>query len=202
MTVAVFSSGTFAVPAHDFTVTTANNDTLTSTSVHGLAVDDRVLFTNGDNTTGMPGLTEGIWYWVTAVPTTTTFKVSLTQGGATINPVSVRSGLWLFREKPLVNINVAGVFTVEFDLAAMSFTRSSAALADGFEAWIFKRLLTGGTKRHVWCGGFGLGAAYLTPYVSSIPISNDLTDADALAVAIRTAKGVKGFNLPWKVIQH
>jgi hypothetical protein len=60
---------------------TAATDTITKTA-HGLTVGRTVEFVSG---TGWTGLTAGLLYYVVAVPTTDTFKISATAGGAAIS---------------------------------------------------------------------------------------------------------------------
>jgi len=62
----------------------AATDTLTSSAEHGLTVNTPVAF--GAGTGALPaGLAaEPEYYWVVAVPTTSTLQVSLTFGGAAI----------------------------------------------------------------------------------------------------------------------
>ncbi len=60
---------------------TSATDTLTKTA-HGLKVGQGVVYVSG---TGFTGLTAGLTYYVTAVPTADTFKVSATVGGAAIS---------------------------------------------------------------------------------------------------------------------
>jgi len=59
----------------------AGTDTLTTTAAHGLSVDQQVKYI-GDT---LNGLTEDQVYFVKTVPTITTFTLSTTQGGSTLN---------------------------------------------------------------------------------------------------------------------
>lgn len=66
--------------AASLTGVTSATDTLTKTA-HGLSVDDQVEYVSG---TGFTGLTAASYYYVVAVPTADTFKLSATKGGAAI----------------------------------------------------------------------------------------------------------------------
>lgn len=61
---------------------TAATDTVTSSTAHGLEVNDAVMF---KVLNGGAGLAVSSRYFVQAVPSTTTFKLSLTRGGAVID---------------------------------------------------------------------------------------------------------------------
>lgn len=73
------------------TVTIATPAVFTTLADHGLSVGQPVIFT----TTGaLPtGLTTNIRYYVSAVPTTLTFKVSATLGGADVDTTGTQSGV-------------------------------------------------------------------------------------------------------------
>jgi hypothetical protein len=60
---------------------TGATDTLTFLAAHGLAVGQQIQFVSG---TGFTGLVAGTNYFVVAVPTSTTAKISATSGGAAI----------------------------------------------------------------------------------------------------------------------
>lgn len=61
-----------------------STEVITTSAAHGLAVNDRVWF---PSLTGGSGITaaEGTWYYVKSVPSTTTFTLSATLGGATLD---------------------------------------------------------------------------------------------------------------------
>ena len=71
------------------TTTTASNSRFTTSSVHNLVVGDPVEF-SGTVIVGS-NVSVGTTYYVASIPTTTTFTISLTPGGATL-PVSNGSG--------------------------------------------------------------------------------------------------------------
>lgn len=90
----------YVAAGFDFSDTT---DTFTTPTDHGLSVGDRVIFYRSAAPTGaaaMPEFTPGQW-WVVATPTSTTFQLSATEGGAafTQSGSSVRSiaGAFLYR---------------------------------------------------------------------------------------------------------
>lgn len=60
----------------------AATDVFTSSSDHGLEIGDRVVLSS---LTGGSGLTDGGVYYVISVPTTTTFTLSTTLGGSSVN---------------------------------------------------------------------------------------------------------------------
>lgn len=64
---------------------TASDDTFTTAAAHGCAVSDVVAFCAPYGETLPAGITAGRWYYVKTVPTTTTFTVSETDGGATVD---------------------------------------------------------------------------------------------------------------------
>lgn len=76
------------------TAATSATDTITVT--HGLVVGEKVVFTNvGASTTIVPGRA----YYVTAVSTTVSFKVSATSGGSAIT-VGTASGISFYELRP------------------------------------------------------------------------------------------------------
>lgn len=81
-----YLNGLFGVESDAVTISggDATSNVITTSTAHGLAVNDRVWF---PALTGGTGLTaaEGTWYYVLTAPSTTTFTVSATQGGATLD---------------------------------------------------------------------------------------------------------------------
>jgi hypothetical protein len=69
---------------------TGATDTITKTA-HGLTVGRTVAFVSG---TGWTGLTAGTVYYVVATPTTDTFKISATTGGAAITVGTSTGGVF------------------------------------------------------------------------------------------------------------
>ena len=94
----------------------------------------------------------------------------------------------------LANVNEVGVYTFHVDLVNM-------AAGDYVELRIYQMVLTGGTSR----------VAYFMPYYGvqptdgliaiSVPISNELTDTNALRFSLKQTLGT-GRNFPWKVLKH
>lgn len=60
---------------------TGATDTLTTAAAHNLTVGDQVIFNSGTGFTGLVALTS---YFIVAIPSSTTFKISATQGGSAI----------------------------------------------------------------------------------------------------------------------
>jgi len=99
----VLSSVTVLSTDHPATWTAdAATDVLTSSAAHGLAVNTPIAF--GAGTGVLPaGLSpEPEYYWVVAVPTTTTLQVSLTYGGAAVDITDAGTTGWV------VKIQIAG----------------------------------------------------------------------------------------------
>ena len=94
----------------------------------------------------------------------------------------------------LANVNQAGVYTLHVDLSNM-------VAGDSVELRVYQMVLTGGTAR----------VAYYMPYhdvqlpdamiAISVPISNELTDAQALRFSLKQTAGTSR-NFPWKVLKH
>jgi hypothetical protein len=100
MTIAAGTANTQQVTT--FTVVTAT-DVFTSASAHGLQVNDMVRFTS---TTTLPApLVAGTDYYVKTVPSTTTFTISATKGGATLDITTTGTGThtWYRSFTPYVN---------------------------------------------------------------------------------------------------
>lgn len=94
----------------------------------------------------------------------------------------------------LTSPNIAGTFTLHVDAVNM-------AAGDYLELRIYQMVLTGGTQR----------GAYLYTYSGlqptddlikiSVPISNELTDANSLRFSLKQVAGT-GRNFPWKVLKY
>lgn len=114
----------------------AATDVLTSSSAHGMAVNDQVWFVilNGGT-----GLTVGTKYYVQSVPSGTTFKVSATKGGAAIDfTTDVTTGSRItsapyIKEEELDLTNMTGTNSQE-RAAARKLTRGT----EGLEGVIFE----------------------------------------------------------------
>ena len=72
---------------------------------------------------------------------------------------------------------------------------------DVVEFRVYQTVLTGGANRAAYFHAF-YGAQPADDLIKiSVPISNDLAEANALRFSILQTFGV-GRNFPWKVIQH
>lgn len=90
--------------------------------------------------------------------------------------------------------NSEGVYTLHVDLVNL-------AAGDAVELRVYQIVLTAGTSR----------VAYLVTYQGaqpadaliavSVPISNELTDTNALRFSLKQTLGT-GRNFPWKVLKH
>jgi len=70
----------------------ASEDLWTSSTAHGLVVDDALNFTTDGG--GAPEYAVDTRYWVVAVPSTTTLQLSATKGGAVLAGTADSSGNW------------------------------------------------------------------------------------------------------------
>jgi hypothetical protein len=94
----------------------------------------------------------------------------------------------------LTSPNVAGTFTLHVDTINM-------VAGDVLELRVYQMVLTAGTQR----------VAYYTRYDGvqpaddlikiSVPISNELTDTNALRFSLNQTKGTSR-NFPWKVLKY
>ena len=94
----------------------------------------------------------------------------------------------------LASVNEAGVYTCHIDTVNM-------AAGDVLELRVYQMVLTSGTQR----------VAYFTAYSGvqptddkikvSVPISNELTDANSLRFSLKQTFGT-GRDFPWKVLKH
>lgn len=84
----VWDDGVSLTGAHSISAVDAGTDTITSSTPHGLAVDSRVYYI----TTPPAPLTTGVYYYVKTVPSTTTYTLAATRGGATINITATTTG--------------------------------------------------------------------------------------------------------------
>lgn len=76
--------------ASNVTITIASPGVITTSATHGYQVNDPVAF---DTTGALPtGLSTGTTYYVKTIPTTSSFTVSATAGGAAINTSGSQSG--------------------------------------------------------------------------------------------------------------
>ena len=90
--------------------------------------------------------------------------------------------------------NVAGVFHLELDLNAL-------AAADYLEARVYKIVVAGGTSRVYIFQAFSGAQIEGGVIAATIPVSNVLTDTNAVRFSIRQTAGV-GRSIPWHVHQQ
>lgn len=97
-------------------------------------------------------------------------------------------------EHTLLDVAVAGTFTLHVDLNAM-------AALDVLELRIYQIVLTGGTRRVCYFkGAYGAQSAD-DMIVISVPISNELTDAGSIRFTLKQTGGT-GRAFPWKVLKY
>lgn len=90
--------------------------------------------------------------------------------------------------------NVAGAFTLHVDLVNM-------AAGDYVELRVYQMVLTGGTQRVAYIKTYQ-GAQPTDALIAiSVPISNELTDTNALRFSLKQTLGT-GRSFPWKVLKH
>jgi hypothetical protein len=90
--------------------------------------------------------------------------------------------------------NVAGTFTLHVDTNAM-------AAGDVLELRVYQMVLTGGTQRVAYLARFA-GAQPADDLIKiSVPISNELTDTNALRFSLKQTVGT-GRAFPWKVLTY
>ena len=94
----------------------------------------------------------------------------------------------------LASVNEAGVYTFHVDLVNM-------VAGDEVELRIYQMVLTGGTQRVAYLERFQ-GAQPTDGLIAiSVPISNELTDTNALRFSLKQTLGTSR-NFPWKVLKH
>ena len=94
----------------------------------------------------------------------------------------------------LTSPNVAGTFTFHVDTVNM-------AAGDVLELRIYQMVLTAGTQRVAFYVAYSGVQATDDLIKVSIPISNELTDTNALRFSLKQTAGT-GRNFPWKVLKH
>lgn len=95
----------------------------------------------------------------------------------------------------LTSPNVAGTFTLHIDTNDM-------AAGDVVEIRVYQMVLTAGTQRVAYYMRYE-GLQYTDDKIKiSVPISNELTDANALRFSIKQTEGTAGISLPWKVLKY
>ncbi len=94
----------------------------------------------------------------------------------------------------LSSINVGGVFSLTVDTVNM-------VALDVLELRAYQMVLTGGTQRKTLFVAY-YGAQPAEDLIKvSIPLSNELTDANALRFSLLQSFGTSR-NFPWKVLRH
>lgn len=94
----------------------------------------------------------------------------------------------------LTSPNVAGVFELVLDLNAM-------ATGDVLEVRGYQMTLTAGTARVALAQTFFDAQPADGKIAVSEPLSNELTDTNALRFSIKQTRGT-GRSIPWKVLKH
>jgi hypothetical protein len=94
----------------------------------------------------------------------------------------------------LASPNVAGVFELVLDLNAL-------ANGDVLEVRAYQMTLTGGTARVALFAVFADAQPPDVKIAVSEPLSNELTDTNALRFSIKQVRGT-GRAIPWKVLRH
>ena len=160
------------------TAATSATDTITTGAAHGLVVGDKVVFTSvGASTT----IKVGRGYWVQAIPTGTTLKVSATASGAAIT-VGTATGLNFYGMK------VANTVTVDNVNALLQSAYDNGGISDQGTATLF---VPSGQK-------LALTKAYAAAYgqadplagtrnVGGVAVNTIVTDFGTLNVAIDRA---------------
>ncbi|MDP3909267.1 MAG: hypothetical protein Q8Q14_02660 [Gemmatimonadales bacterium] len=90
--------------------------------------------------------------------------------------------------------NEAGTFTLHVDL-------NVAVAGDVFELRVYQMILTGGTQRVAYYARFEGAQPTDDKIQISVPISNELTDTNALRFSILQAAGTSR-TVPWKVLKY
>src|SRR5262245_6260176 len=94
----------------------------------------------------------------------------------------------------LTSPNVAGTFTLHVDTNAM-------AAGDVLELRVYQMVLTGGTQRVAYYARYEGAQATDDMIKISVPISNELTDTNALRFSLNQTKG-SAHSYPWKVLKY
>lgn len=94
----------------------------------------------------------------------------------------------------LTSPNVAGTFTLHVDTVNM-------AAGDTLELRVYQMILTGGTQRVAYYARYD-GAQPVDDRIKiSVPISNELTDANSLRFSLAQKYGTQR-SFPWKVLKY
>lgn len=88
----------------------------------------------------------------------------------------------------------AGTYTLHIDTNKM-------AQGDVLEIRVYQMVLTGGTRRVAYREVYADDQPTDDEIKVSVPISNELTDTDALRFSIKQVRGV-GREFPWKILKY
>lgn len=114
----------------------AATDLITSASAHGLAVGDTLQFTVLNGGTGLAAATR---YFVVAVPSTTTFQLSATRGGAVIDfTAAITTGSRISRYTKVSNESLGNAMQAAFDNGGLQLGETRVAIVGPLQ----KRRLT------------------------------------------------------------
>lgn len=94
----------------------------------------------------------------------------------------------------LTSPNVAGTFTLHVDTVNM-------VAGDVLELRVYQMVLTGGTQRVAYFARYDDAQPTDDLIKISVPISNELTDTNALRFSLKQTKGTSR-NYPWKVLKY
>ena len=99
-------------------------------------------------------------------------------------------------EHTLSGVNAVGTFTLHVDPNAML-----TGDGDVLQLRVYQKILTGGTERVAFEAEF-TGTQDADDMIKiSVPISNDLVEANALKFTLKQTAGISK-NFPWKIIRH
>lgn len=90
---------------------------------------------------------------------------------------------------------VAGTFTLHIDTNDMVSN-------DTIVVRVYQIVLTGGTTRVAYAQRYDGVQPTDGKIVISVPISNELTDANSLRFSVTQTSGTAGISLPWKVLKY
>lgn len=94
----------------------------------------------------------------------------------------------------LTSPNVAGTFTLHVDTNNM-------AAGDVIELRVYQMVLTSGTQRVAYVQRYEGVQSVDDKIKISVPISNELTDTNALRFSLKQTKGTAR-QFPWKVLKY
>jgi len=158
-----------------YSAVSAATDTVTTT--HDLVVNDKVVFTDvGASTTIVPNR----YYWVTAVGTTATFKVSATKGGAAITIGTATVAFYGIKAANVLTTDaINGLLQSVFDNGGISETETATVFVpSGQKLAISKAYAASGTAANQLFG---------TRNVGGVAVDTIVTDFGTLNVAIERA---------------